>query len=237
MTNSHKFKIISSVLLALGSGLVANVATAHSGSPVVPGYWQDTNKHVWKNNFGHCWRTGYWTPSMATAECDSDLYKKPAPPPVKVAEAPPTQPLVPPNLGPDKPAFTKINLQAETLFDFDKAVLRPDGKKTLDDEVVAKMKQYPEVEVVLVTGHADRIGSDKYNQNLSERRANAAKDYIVSQGINSSRIETSAKGESEPLVDCKDVKGVESRKNKKLVDCLQPNRRVLVEVKIQAPAK
>ena len=237
MTNSHKFKIISSLLVALGSGLGASVATAHSGDPVVPGYWQDTNKHVWKNNFGQCWRTGYWTPSMATAECDSDLYTKPAPPPVKVAEAPPAQPLVPPNLGPDKPAFTKINLQAETLFDFDKAVLRPDGKKTLDDEVVAKMKQYPEVEVVLVTGHADRIGSDKYNQNLSERRANAAKDYIVSQGINSSRIETSAKGESEPLVDCKDVKGAESRRNKKLVECLQPNRRVLVEVKIQAPAK
>ena len=67
MTNSYKFKIISSLLIALGSGLVANVATAHSGDPVVPGYWQDTNKHVWKNNFGQCWRTGYWTPSMATA--------------------------------------------------------------------------------------------------------------------------------------------------------------------------
>lgn len=237
MTNSYKFKIISSLLIALGSGLGANVATAHSDGKVTPGYLHDANRHVVKNNFGQCWRTGSWTPAMATAECDSSLFKKPAPPPVKAADTVPARPLVPPNLGPDKPAFTKINLQAETLFDFDKAVLRPDGKKTLDDEVVAKMKQYPEVEVVLVTGHADRIGSDKYNQNLSERRATAAKNHIVSQGINAGRVETSAKGESEPLVDCKDVKGVESGRNKKLVDCLQPNRRVLVEVKIQAPAK
>lgn len=236
MTTSIKLKCTYSLLLALSLGLGAGAAIAHSDAKVVPGYLHDANKHIVKNNFGQCWRTGSWTPAMAIAECDPDLVKKEAPV-VKKAETVPAQPLTPPNLGPDKPAFTKINLQAETLFDFDKAVLRADGKKTLDDEVVAKMKQYPEVEVVLVTGHADRIGTDKYNQDLSDRRAAAAKAYIVSQGIDAKRVETSAKGESEPLVDCKTVKGAESGKNKKLVECLQPNRRVLVEVKIQAPAK
>ncbi|MBT9611879.1 MAG: OmpA family protein [Burkholderiales bacterium] len=235
MTIAKILKSTSSLLIALSLGLGAGVATAHSDGKVTPGYLQDTNRHVVKNNFGQCWRTGSWTPAMAIAECDPDLVKKEV-----VAKKPdtvPAQPLMPPNLGPDKPAFTKINLQAETLFDFDKAVLRADGKKTLDDEVVAKMKQYPEVEVVLVTGHADRIGSEKYNNSLSDRRAAAAKGYIVSQGIDAKRVETVGKGEAEPLVDCKDVKGRESGKNKKLVECLQPNRRVLVEVKVQAPAK
>ncbi len=236
MTVFHPTKMASGLLIALTFSFGANIALAHSDGKVTPGYLQDTNRHVVKNNFGQCWRTGSWTPAMAIAECDPSLVKVAAAPVVKKAEPAPA-PLVPPNLGPDKPAFTKINLQAETLFDFDKAVLRPDGKKTLDDEVVAKMKQYPEVEVVLVTGHADRIGSDKYNASLSDRRAAAAKSYIVSQGIDGKRIETVGKGEAGPLVDCKTIKGAESGKNKKLLECLQPNRRVLVEVKIQAPAK
>ena len=239
MTSSHIFKSASSLLIALSLGLGTSVATAHSDGKAAPGYLHDNNKHVVKNNFGQCWRTGSWTPAMATKECDPSLVKeeKKPEPVVKKQDTVPARALVPPNLGPDKPAFTKINLQAETLFDFDKAVLRADGKKTLDDEVVAKMKQYPEVEVVLVSGHADRIGSEKHNTGLSDRRAAAAKSYIVGQGIDAKRVETMGKGEAEPLVDCKNVKGAESGKNKKLVECLQPNRRVLVEVKIQAPAK
>jgi len=144
--------------------------------------------------------------------------------------------LVPPNIGPEKPAL-RVTIQAETLFAFDKAVLRPDGKKTLDDEVVTKMKEHPEVEVVLVTGYTDRIGSEKYNQKLSERRADAVRSYLESQGIANNRIETVGKGESDPVVDCKNIKGPANRHNKKLVACLQPNRRVVVEVKVQAPTQ
>lgn len=232
MTNPRAMNFASSLLVLLTS-LGAGAAFAHSGDPVVPGYWQDSNRHVVKNNYGECWRTGYWTPSMATAECDSDLVKKA----VKVAEkAPSGAPLVPPNEGPDKPAL-RVTIQAETLFAFDKAVLRPEGKKTLDDEVVAKMKEHPEVEVILVTGYTDRIGSDKYNQKLSERRANSVKSYIVDQGIDGNRVETVGKGEADPVVACDDIKGAQNRHNKKLVACLQPNRRVVVEVKVQAPTK
>ena len=110
-------------------------------------------------------------------------------------------------------------------------------KKKLDDEVVGKMKQYPQVEVVLVTGHADRIGTETYNQKLSQRRADAVKAYLVEQGIDAKRVETDAKGESEPVVSCDDVKGKVSGKNRKLVECLQPNRRVMVEVKVQKPVQ
>lgn len=214
-------------------GLSAGSAFAHDDNPVSQGNWQNISKHFWKDNSGHCWRAGYWTPSMAVAECDPDLVKKPEKKETK-PETPPAALI--PNLGPDAPAL-RVTIQAEALFDFDKAVLRADGKKTLDEEVVGKMKAHPEVEVLLVTGYADRIGSEKYNQKLSEKRAHAVKAYLVEQGVEDKRIEAVGKGESDPVVDCKDIKGRESRHNKKLVECLQPNRRVVAEVKVQAPLK
>lgn len=133
----------------------------------------------------------------------------------------------PEDVGPQKPAFEKITLQAEVLFDFDKSVVKPEGQRHLDVEVVEKMKAHPEVELVLITGHTDRIGSDKYNQTLSERRAAAVKNYLVSQGIAAERLHTVGKGETEPVVECKGVRG------KAAIDCLQPNRRVVVEIEVQ----
>jgi len=211
------------------------------------GYLTDTRGNVVKSAYGLCWHTGFWTPAMAIMECDPDLVKKaepkmaeapraaaPAPAPMAAPEPAPAPMVV---VGPEKAAFEKVTLQAETLFDFDKSEVRPDGKKILDQDVIAKMKQYPQVEVVLLSGHADRIGSEQYNMNLSERRAAAIKDYLVAGGVESNRIETAAKGESEPVVSCDDVKGKVSGKNKKLVECLQPNRRVVVEVKVQRPVQ
>ena len=224
-------KQISGLLVALTLGLAGTAALAHS-TDRSPGYWYDSNGHNWKSGSGQCWRAGYWTPSMATEECDPDLVKKEAPKAAAKQDTVPATPLIPPT-GPDKPAFEKVTIQAEALFDFDKAVVRPDGKKVLNDEVVGKMKDNPQVEVLLITGHADRIGTTKYNQKLSERRAKAVKEYLVSEGVDANRLETDAKGESEPVVDCKNVKGPESGKNKKLVECLQPNRRVVVEIKVQ----
>lgn len=219
-------RLLLGVLLAAG-GLSALAAERS------PGYWYNNAGQVWKNNYGQCWRAGYWTPAMAIAECDPDLVKKEAPPkPAAKQDTVPATPLVPPT-GPAKPAIAKVTIQAEALFDFDKAVVRPDGKEILNREVVTKMKEYPQVEVLLITGHADRIGSEKYNMRLSARRAQAVKEYLISQGIEANRLETAAKGESEPVVDCKGIKGPENRHNKKLVECLQPNRRVVVEVKVQ----
>jgi OOP family OmpA-OmpF porin len=218
-------------------GIVVGAALAVLGSGIAsaqPGYLTDSSGKIWRNSYNECWKSGMWTPAMAIPECDPDLVKKPEP--QKVVEAAPV-PAPAPMMGPEKPAFEKITLQAETLFDFDKSVIHPEGKQHLNDEVVTKMKQYPQVEAILVTGHADRIGSDSYNQSLSERRADAVKAYLVSQGIESSRIQTAAKGESEPVVACSDIKGKETHKNKPLVTCLQPNRRVVVEVEVQRPTQ
>lgn len=219
-------------MFAIASLTVAGIASADEITK--EGYLTDTRGNVVKSGTGLCWRTGFWTPAMAIMECDPDLVKKAEP---KMADAKAAEPAPAPFVGPEKAAFVPITLQAETLFDFDKSFIRADGKKKLDDEVVGKMKQYPQVEVVLVTGHADRIGTETYNQKLSQRRADAVKAYLVEQGIDAKRVETDAKGESEPVVSCDDVKGKVSGKNSKLVECLQPNRRVMVEVKVQKPVQ
>lgn len=235
-------KIVSAKKLVLGVatisallGLGMGVANAHTVEK--EGYLIDSRSNVVKNNYGQCWRTGYWTPAMAIAECDPDLIKKEEPKKVapKAVEAP--APVQAPPAGPDKPAV-KADFKAETLFDFDKAVLKPEGQKELDSKIVTGMKEHPEVEMLLVTGHTDRIGSAKYNQKLSERRAAAAKAYLVKQGIAAERIHAVGKGESEPNMEantkdkCKAVKA-----KKKLIACLQPDRRVTVEPEIQVPVK
>jgi OmpA-OmpF porin, OOP family len=186
-----------------------------------------------------CWRTGFWTPAMAIAECDPDLVKKAAPPPppppppapapAPTPAAPPPAPPAPPAPPPPPPApsVQKITLASKALFDFDKAVLKPEGQAVLDREIVSRIKEVQKLELVLVTGHTDRLGSQQYNQKLSERRATAVANYLASKGVAKDKIETLGMGKTQP------VPGVvcEQKNRKQLIACLQPHRRVEVEVK------
>jgi OOP family OmpA-OmpF porin len=122
----------------------------------------------------------------------------------------------------------KITLDSNVLFDFDKAVLKPEGKTAIDSQVVGKLAQVQKLEVVLLTGHTDRLGSDAYNQKLSEQRANAVRDYLVRKGVDRSKIETIGMGKKQPVVQC------DQKEMKALINCLQPNRRVDVQVKGEA---
>ncbi len=127
---------------------------------------------------------------------------KPVEPPKPVeAPTPPVEPAKP------APVAVKasITIQAEALFDFDKSVLKPAGKKSIDD-AIAKMKQI-DVEVIIATGHTDSVGTDAYNQKLSERRATAVKNYMVSQGIAAAKITTLGKGETQPVATNKTAEG------------------------------
>lgn len=212
-------KQISKLTLLATLGMSASVALAQV--PNNDGYLFDTRGVVARSGFGLCWKTTRWTPAMAIAECDPDLVKKPdAPKPAAPAATP-------------KPAAQKVTLAADALFDFDKAVLRPEGRAAIDSEIIAKLPQVQKLELVLVTGHTDRIGTQQYNQRLSERRADAVRDYLVSKGVPKDRIETLGMGKTQPVpgVSC-------NQKNmKELIACLQPNRRVEVEVKGEAVKK
>ncbi|MGE5027980.1 MAG: OmpA family protein [Betaproteobacteria bacterium] len=219
--------------ITLVTGLSAGIAFAHDVKNA--GYLIDTRGNVVKNNYNQCWRTGYWTPAMATAECDPDLVKKEEPKKAAPAAAAPAA-AAPAAAGPEAPAV-KAQFKAETLFDFDKSVVRSEGQKELDDKVVEGMKAHPEVELLLVTGHTDRIGTTQYNQKLSERRAAAVKAYLVSKGIAADRVKTVGKGESEPNPDADTKTKCHHMPSKKLIECLQPDRRVTVEPEIQVPTK
>jgi len=128
-----------------------------------------------------------------------------------------------------KPVTQKVTLSADVLFEFDRYALKPEGKGKLD-ELVGRIKGIA-LEVIIAVGHTDRIGSEAYNQKLSVRRAESVKAYLVSKGIQPNRIYTEGKGEKQPVTGDKCAKmGPENAGNKKLVACLQPDRRVEVEV-------
>jgi len=175
-----------------------------------------------------CWRQGFWTPQMAIAQCDPDLVPKPVPPAPPPAAVPPPPPPPPPPPAPaPAPQVQKITLASKALFDFDKAVLKPEGKAAIDNEIISRLRDVQKLELVLVTGHTDRIGSQAYNQKLSERRADAVRNYLVSKGVPRDKIETLGMGKTQP------VPGVvcNMKAMKELIACLAPNRRVEVEVK------
>jgi OOP family OmpA-OmpF porin len=133
-----------------------------------------------------CWRDANWTPATASKGCDGALVAKPAPAPAKPAAKP-------------APAVTqsKITLQADTLYDFDKSTLKPEGKATLDK--IARDLSKIKLEVIIAVGNTDSVGSDAYNMALGQRRAQSVKAYLTSKGVDGSRIYTESKGKSNPV--------------------------------------
>ena len=163
---------------------------------------------------------------MAIAECDPDLVPKPAPKPAPApaaAPAPRPAPAAKPAAAPAKPKVLRVT--STELFDFDKAVLNNRAKTLLDTEIIAKLGGFATVQFINVNGHTDRLGSPQYNQKLSEKRAQAVKTYLVSKGVDGSKIETYGFGKTMPVKSCPDQKD-----RKALKACLEPNRRVEVEV-------
>ena len=217
--------------------LASNAAFAH-------GYLTDSQNEVVRSGFGLCWKTGFWTPADATTECDGDITKPEAPaakteaPAPAAAAAPAPAPAPAPAAAPaakaEEPApaaapapapapaaaaapmSEKVTFAADAFFDFDKAVLKPEGKAKLED-LVSKL-QGTDIEVIVATGHTDWTGTDAYNMKLSMRRAKAVKAFLVSKGIAADRVFTEGKGESQPVADNRTREG------------RAKNRRVEVEV-------
>lgn len=179
--------------------------------------WRNVDGITWKNGTNElCWRDGFWTPATAAENCDGAL--KPVAAPVAPAPAPAVVPAPAPAPAPVvvAPTSEKVTYSADAFFDVDKSVLKPAAKSKLD-ELVAKTKDM-NLEVIIAVGHTDSDGSDAYNQKLSVRRAEAVKTYLVSAGIEKSRVYTEGKGEKQPVADNKTREG----KSK--------NRRVEIEV-------
>jgi OOP family OmpA-OmpF porin len=163
------------------AGVVTVAAGATSAQSV--DNWVNATGTPWRSGDGTlCWRDAAWTPATAAKGCDGFLEPKAA---AKPAAAQP------------KVTQTKITLQADTLYDFDKATLKPEGKATLD-KVAADLSKI-RLEVIIAVGNTDSVGSDAYNQALGQRRAQSVKAYLISKGVDGGRIYTESKGKSNPV--------------------------------------
>jgi OOP family OmpA-OmpF porin len=208
-------KKLNKVAMLFASAALATAA----GAQTIDNWKNGNGELVWKNGTNElCWRDAYWTPATAAPGCDGAIVPVVAapapPPPVVVAPAP--APVVAPPVVVAPPAATKVTYAADAFFDFNKSVIKPEGKAKLDD-LVGKIKDI-NLEVIIAVGHTDSVGSDAYNQKLSVRRSEAVKAYLVSKGIEKNRVYTEGKGEKQPVADNKTAEG------------RAKNRRVEIEV-------
>ncbi len=207
-------KKFNKVAMVLASAALASVAGAQS----VDNWRNGTGEMAWKNGTAeYCWRNANWTPATAVAACDGAIAapKAAAPAPAPAA-APAPKAAAPAAPAPAPAAATKVTYAADTFFDFDKSVLKADGKAKLDD-LAGKVKAI-NLEVIIAVGHTDSVGADAYNQKLSVKRADAVKAYLVTKGIEKNRVYTEGKGEKQPVADNKTDAG------------RSKNRRVEIEV-------
>jgi OOP family OmpA-OmpF porin len=207
---------------AIGAAVAVSLAAFAGAAHAVPGYVTYGQNQAVFNSVGQCYKTSDWTPDKAAEPCDAVPRAAAPVPPVAVAPAP--APVAPPPR-----VIEKVTLSTDVLFEFNKAELLPGGQKKLDE--LADTAKGADVERVVIIGNADRIGSEEYNQELSERRALAVKDYLAQKGVPEQQVQAEGVGKSQPVTgdQCKNM-GPERKSNSKLVACLQPDRRVEIEV-------
>lgn len=205
-------KKLNKVAMLFASAALVTAA----GAQTIDNWKNGNGELVWKNGTNElCWRDANWTPATAAPGCDGAIVP-PAPAPAPVAAPAPAPAAAPAPAPVAPPAATKVTYAADAFFDFDKSVLKPEGKAKLDD-LVGKIKDI-NLEVIIAVGHTDSVGSDAYNQKLSVRRSEAVKAYLVSKGIEKNRVYTEGKGEKQPVADNKTAEG------------RAKNRRVEIEV-------
>ena len=159
-------KVIFAASAVVAASASAQTMTEYMAKKPYSGYLQTQRDTIVRSGTGLCWHTGYWTPADAVPGCDGPLTQPASVAPVAVAPVPTAE---------------KVTYAADAFFDFDKAIVKPEGKAKLDELVNALTGM--DTEVIVAVGHTDWIGTDKYNQKLSERRANAVKAYLVSKGV------------------------------------------------------
>ncbi|HHW78754.1 MAG TPA: OmpA family protein [Xanthomonadaceae bacterium] len=137
-------------------------------------YAVDPYGKIVKDPYGRCIRTPYWTPEKDVPECGA------------VAVEPPP------------PQCETITLGTDTLFDFDRANLKPAGRARLD-QLASDINRAERVSTIKIVGHTDSKGTDAYNMRLGQRRADTVAGYLASRNVPAGKLATSSMGESQPV--------------------------------------
>jgi OOP family OmpA-OmpF porin len=168
MNKPSKFALALAFAAVTASG-VASAQTVDN--------WRNPFGDVWKNGTNElCWRDAFWTPATGIPGCDGV--------PVAQQKAKPA------------PMAAKVVFNADTFFDFDKSNLKPEGRQLLDQ--VAQQARGIDLETIIAVGHTDSIGTDAYNQKLSERRAASVKALPGQQGYRPEPYLHGRQGQEEP---------------------------------------
>jgi len=198
-------KQITRSLLVAALGLASGLTYASEG------YVGNSGTTMTRTGYGECLHTGRWSEATAIAECDPEIVAARDGASVAAMEVVVVKEMKP------------VRLQADALFAFDSADLTDEGKARLNEMLSGLTAADLNDQKIEITGHTDRIGDAGYNMGLSQRRADAVRDYLVSQGVVPTFIETSGVGAAKPVVDC------EGKRGAMLIDCLAPNRRTEIE--------
>ena len=219
-----------SLLIGSAFGSAANIASAQStdvqANPQSSAYLQDGRGPVARSEYGLCWRTGYWDGKDAVTGCDGELL-----PPVMKAMAPAllANPVAV-NTDENTPAATSrcsfsATLASDQTFTFGKSTLTKVARQEIDRNIIGPLNDCSKLDVITITGHTDRLGSDQYNRKLSEQRARSVASYLKSKGIVAT-MDIIGAGKLQSVKTCSD-----NLSHKDLVSCLSPNRRVAIYVR------
>ncbi|MEO6351805.1 MAG: OmpA family protein [Oxalobacteraceae bacterium] len=217
--------------LALGLAIGATIISANAQTSDIKAktphsaYLQDNNGTIVRSAYGLCWRSGNWLAADAVLGCDGELMSPIANPTAPAIAAPLTQDATPAARPEPKRCDFVTTLENDQTFPFNSAVLVEAAKKRIDEEVLTGLARCANIASIRITGHTDLLGSQKYNLQLSEKRAANMATYLTSKNIVSA-ISTMGAGATQPVQTCNN-----KLPRKKLIQCLAPNRRLIIEVK------
>jgi OOP family OmpA-OmpF porin len=218
------YKFIAGFCLCLAAGAAIAQTNTNIAAPTASAYGQDNQGNVTRSQYGLCWRTGYWTPDNSISGCDGELS-----PPITNPTAPAltsnpaaVSTSAPPATSAD--CSVTVTLKASEAFRSGQATLSKAAQQVITRNVVDKLSACGRIDGIVITGHADRLGSQKFNQAISLKRAEAVAAFLKSKNVDAP-IQTIGAGNNEPLARCAD-----NLPAKKLASCLSPDRRVVISV-------